>query len=75
MDDSGTDLIVILSSDPLVGKRVETGQDRTTEPDGVFASGLVIDMNGVVAVLRPLHLIKFIPEAASQPIEERVASR
>lgn len=74
MDNLWANLIIILPGDPLVDECVETGEDGATEPDRVLAGRLVINMNWISAVLRPLHLIKFVPEATSESIEQRVTA-
>ena len=74
MDNRWANLIIVLPRDPLVDECVETGEDGATEPDGVLAGWLVIDMNWISAVLRPLHLIKFVPETTSESIEQRVTT-
>lgn len=75
VDNSWAYFVVVLPSDPLVDKGVEAGEDGATEPDGVFSGRLVVDVNWTRTVLRPLHLIKFVPETACKPIEQRVAAR
>lgn len=62
MDDSRADLVVVLSCDPLCIEGVHGAKDGTSEPDGVLARRLVIDVN---VVLGPLHLIELVPETAS----------
>ena len=57
MDYGRAYLVIILPCDPLICECVQRSENGATEPDGVFAGGLVIDVNLSAARAGPLHLV------------------
>jgi len=74
VDDRGANVVVFASGDPLCCEGVERGEDGATEPDGVLAGGLVIDMNGCVATRR-LQVVDVVTETTGQAVEQCVTTR